>query len=333
MPKTVNGAFDEFLKETVNLDKDETTTARSSRDWLLLEQITSFDNDVTFPKLWQEYNFHFGSFARRTKIRPLDDIDLMIGLSAQGAHYTEFSDKIEITVNPETNLKSFCNNNTNTLNSIKVINKFISKLSDVSQYKNAQIKRNQEAATLNLKSYDWTFDIVPCFFTSIDIYNRTYYLIPDGKGNWKKTDPRMDRDRTKTINQKHSGYVLNVIRIIKYWNKRPTMPTMASYLLENLIINYYDIQNNCASQYVDVEIPNILNYISNNIYYDVNDPKNIQGNINTLSYEEKVKISDRAKLDYKKSVEARQLEDANEHEKSIKKWTEIFGDKFPKYEQ
>jgi hypothetical protein len=27
----------------------------------------------------------FGSFARRTKIRPLDDIDLMFGLTGQGA--------------------------------------------------------------------------------------------------------------------------------------------------------------------------------------------------------------------------------------------------------
>jgi hypothetical protein len=331
MPKTVNGAFDEFLKETVNLDKDETTTARSSRNWLL-EQITLFGSDTTFPKLWQEYNIHFGSFARRTKIRPLDDIDLMIGLSAQGATYTKYTDRIEIIVNPETNLKSFCKNDSNILNSIKVINKFVSKLSGVSQYKNAEIKRNQEAVTLNLKSYDWTFDIVPCFFTSTEIYNRTYYLIPDGKGNWKKTDPRMDRDRTQTINQKHSGYVLNVVRIIKYWNKRPTMPTMSSYLLENLILNYYDSQVNCASQYVDIEIPNILNYISTNIYYNVNDPKNIQGNINSLSYEEKVKISDRAKLDYQKSIDARKLENDNEHEKSIKKWTEIFGDKFPKYE-
>lgn len=331
MPKTVNGAFDEFLKETVNLDKDETTKARSSRDWLL-GQINLFESDTTFPKFYQEKDIHFGSFARRTKIRPLDDIDLMVCLSAQGGHYNEFSDRIEITINPETNLKSFCNDNTTTLNSIKVVNKFVNKLSSVPQYSSAEIKRNQEAATLNLKSYDWTFDIVPCFFTVEDSNNRTYYLIPDGKGNWKKTDPRMDRDRTQSINQKHSGYILNVIRIMKYWNKRPTMPTMSSYLLENIIINYYDNQANCASQYVDVEIPNVLKYIETVIFNNINDPKNIQGNINSLSYEDKVKISNRAKLDYQKSIDARKLEDENEYEKSIKKWTEIFGDKFPKYE-
>lgn len=331
MPKTVNGAFDEFLRETVNLDKGETTIARSSRDWLL-DQIVSFGKDTTFPKLWQEFNIHFGSFARRTKIRPLDDIDLMIGLAGQGANYTKYSDKIEITVNPETNLKTYCNDNTNTLNSIKVVNKFVSKLSDVPQYKNAQIKRNQEAATLNLKSYDWTFDIVPCFFTVADIYNRTYYLIPDGKGNWKKTDPRIDKEKTTNINQKHNGYVLNVIRIIKYWNKRPTMPSMSSYLLETMILDYYENKSCTASQFVDLEISGVLQYIETYIHYQVNDPKGIQGNINLLSWEDRNKISNRAKSDKLKANEARSLENNNDHEKSINKWAEIFGNKFPKYE-
>ena len=34
MPQTVNGAFAKFLLETLNLDKDQTSKARISRDWL-----------------------------------------------------------------------------------------------------------------------------------------------------------------------------------------------------------------------------------------------------------------------------------------------------------
>ncbi len=331
MPTTVKLAFDEFLSETINLDKGETATARSSRDWLL-GQIASFGDDDTFPKLWQPYNIHFGSFARKTKKRPLDDIDIMIGLHAQGAYYTEYLDRIELTANPYTNLKEFCREGTDILSSIKIINKFVSKLASIPQYKNAEIKRNQEAATLNLKSYPWTFDIVPCFMTNIYSDNRDYYLIPDGSGNWKKTDPRIDRSRTQTTNQNHNGYVLNVIRIMKYWNKRPTMPDMPSYLLENMLLDYYDSQIYCANSYVAIEIPKVLNYISTNIHYDVSDPKNIQGNINTLTHDQKVKISDRAKTDHQKATDANALENAGGHEKSIKKWTEIFGSDFPKYE-
>jgi hypothetical protein len=40
-----------------------------------------------------------------------------------------------------------------SLNSIKVVNKLVKALETVPQYSNADIKRNQEAAVLNLVSY------------------------------------------------------------------------------------------------------------------------------------------------------------------------------------
>ena len=333
MAQTVNEAFNKFLKETVNLDAEKTKKARGSRDWLF-EQIASFQSDSSFPKSYSEHDIHFGSFARRTKKRPLDDIDLMICLSAQGAYYTEYSDKITITVNPDTNLKAFCNDYTDTLNSIKVINKFIKKCELVPQYSKADLKRNGSAAVLSLQSYEWCFDIVPCFMTAQDIWGRTYYLIPDGYGNWKKTDPRIDRERVKTINQSHDGSVLNVIRIIKYWNKRATMPSISSYLLETIILDYYEnrSESDKASQFVDLEIPRVLQYIANNIYHQVLDSKGIQGNINDLSWDDQTKISNRASADKQKADEARNFEKNDDHKNSIRKWREIFGDDFPKYE-
>ena len=82
MAKTVNAAFDEFMKDYVNLDAEKTKKARSSRDWLV-EQILSFpDNDSDFPAIYTEKNIFYGSFARKTKKRPLDDIDMMIVLKA-----------------------------------------------------------------------------------------------------------------------------------------------------------------------------------------------------------------------------------------------------------
>ena len=60
--------------------------------------------------------------------------------------------------------------NTNYLNSTKVINRFISKLSDLQDYSKAEMHKNHEAATLQLKSYTWNFDIVPCFYTDTGFY-------------------------------------------------------------------------------------------------------------------------------------------------------------------
>jgi hypothetical protein len=331
MARTVNAAFDYFISDVVNLDKAKTTTARASRDWLL-QQISTFQNTVGFPKLSQQDNIHFGSFARRTKIRPLDDIDLMICLDGTNTQWVEYNNVVSIRVNPNgsSQLNNLCKPNTNVISSIKLINTFVNKLNSISQYQHAQIKRNQEAVTLSLKSYEWTFDIVPCFITTVD-NGISYYLIPDGQGNWKKTDPRIDRDKAKNINQKHNGYVLNVIRIIKYWNKRPTMPTMSSYLLETMILNYYSSISRNISQYIDVEIPYVLEYIKDSIYNNIADPKNIQGNINHLDFFQKQRIANRASSDWQKALEARQLEDNSDQANSIKKWGEIFGNQFPTY--
>lgn len=332
MAKTVNEAFSIFLRDYVNLDSDETQRARASRDWLL-SQIHLFPGkDITFPRLYSEKDIFFGSFARRTKKRKLDDIDMMIALSAEGGVYHEFTDRIEIYVSNSTNkLKALCFDNTNTLNSRKIINKVINSLSQVPQYEKAEITRDMEAATLKLRSYYWKFDLIPCFFTQKDWLNRNYYLIPDGQGHWKKTDPRIDRNRVTDINQHHDGNVLNVIRLMKYWNKRQTMPSMSSYLIENMILDFYSTQYTKASGYVDLEVPKVLKYIQTSIFYSVDDPKRIQGNINQLSREDQDKISKRAYFDYLRASEARALEDDGDHKLSIAKWGEIFGLNFPTY--
>lgn len=336
MALTVDSAFSSFLKDTVNLDSEDTKRARSSRNWLVEKNIHCFPDRIDdFPRLYSEKDIYFGSFARRTKIRPLDDIDIMIGLSADGTTYGErLSGGICLTV-PESNknLRKLCHDGTSQLNSRLVINKFIAGLKTVPQYEKAEIKRNQEAATLNLKSYDWTFDIVPCFFTCQEYDGRDYYLIPDGSGYWKKTDPRKDRDRVTSVNKAHDGNVLNPIRIMKYWNKRPTMPSMSSYLIENIILDVYDqiFISNKASQYVDREVIKLLSEIETRVMNSVYDPKGIQGNINNMSYEEKLKISRRAGSDKQKAREAARLEDNGNHKAAIGLWREIFGDKFPTY--
>jgi hypothetical protein len=108
------------------------------------------------------------------------------------------------------------------------------------------------------------------------------------------------------------------------------MPQMGSYLLENIILNYYESKTTC-SEFVDMEIPSLLNYISNAIYLPVQDPKGIQGDINNLSSEQKYKISIKATSDYKTSLEAREAETNGEQRKSINKWRSVFGTNFPEY--
>ena len=314
------------MKNIVNLDSDITSKARKSRD-NLIDNINSFSDNDDFFSIYQDKNLKFGSFARRTKIRELDDIDLMICLSAEGTRtYTEALDCIYINGNDSDKNNELLSYGTKYVNSTKVINRFISKLADLNDYSKAEMHKNQEAATLKMKSYTWNFDIVPCFYAKDD-----FYLIPDGSGNWKKTDPRIDNERTTELNQKHNGNLLNLIRLVKYWNKRKVTISINSYLLECMILNIYDSIDTSDNWWIDIEFKNTLYKLSESIKKDVEDPKGIQGNINQFDWADRKKISDALYKAYKKAVEARSYEDDKKQKEAINKWREVFGSNFPKY--
>lgn len=329
MTTTVNAAFNTFLSSEVNLAQEQSDKAKKSRDFLK-GKIANFDD---FFPLYGEMNIDFGSFSRRTKIRPLDDIDMIFTLRAHGCTWEEnFLDgKVYINTPEESpDYKDYRHDNSYRINSRKIINEFIRNLKTIGQYDKADFHRNQNAATLKLTSYDWNFDIVPGFFTTENSFGKTYYIIPDGEGNWMKTDPRLDRKRVTDINQTCEGHVLDAIRVLKYWHRRPTMPTMSSYLLENIVVNYFAEQGK-ASSYVDINIINLLDYIKSAIYSPVSDPKGIQGDLNNLSFDQRLKISSKAKTDCDITLKAYAFEKDDDHKKAIGEWQKIFGDKFPKY--
>lgn len=335
MTKNINTAFSNFMKDFVNLDSNRTLKARSSRNWLI-DQINSIESkNDDFPKLYKDKNIFFGSFARNTKIRELDDIDLMICLSANGTTYNEYSsytNNIELNV-PDSyaTLKNLCHDNSNRLNSTKVINKFKKYINLVPQYSNAEVHKNMEALTLKLSSYEWNFDIVPCFFTTENSQGSTFYIIPDGKGYWKKTDPRIDRANITTLNQKLDGNLLSVIRLVKYWNREKSIGISSSYLLETMIINFYSQPNKNCGTFIDIEFIEVLKYLKSAIFDDVQDLKGIQGNLNNYTFLEKFNISSCIEKYYNLAVAAREYESTN-MEKCFKKWKEVLGGSFPEYE-
>lgn len=336
MSKNINKAFLDFSNDFVNLDSDRTTIARSSRNWLINQINSIASKEEDFPILYSEENIFFGSFARNTKIRDLDDIDLMICLGADGTTYSDnsrWTSNVEINISDSsTILKGLCHDGSTRVNSTKIINKFKQKLEQISQYLSSEIHKNHEALTLKLKSYEWNFDIVPCFITRESSEGKNYYLIPDGKGYWKKTDPRIDKENLTSTNQKHDGKVLNVIRLIKYWNRTKFIGINSSYLLENMVINYYKQDDITCSKFIDLEFIKVLNYLKEAIKNPVDDPKGIQGNLNQIDILDALIISKKIDIYYNKATEARRLESKDYIVGCFAKWKEVLGNDFPNYE-
>ena len=146
-----------------------------------------------------------------------------------------------------------------------------------------------------------------------------------------KTEPTIEQERLSKINSKHSGRVLDTIRLVKYWNRRGQMPTMASYVLETMIVDYFE-RTAEASQWIEQRFKNILNYIANNIWNAINDSKGIEGNINTFTADQRNKLYERARNDHNKACDAIAAEtNENNHQKAINIWRNILGGEFPTY--
>lgn len=348
MPTSVNSAFTQFLNYTVNVLKSDSDRAKGSRDFLT-NQIKSLSDNGNFLKVATEFNTNFGSFARKTKIKPLDDIDIIIGLVGgdliiEGTQWDNITLKVKEgcsdknIINASDKFSQYWSADTYQLNSNKVKNRLVSALQNISQYEKSEIHAKGEAVTLKLKTYSWNFDIVPAFFCTGDTYTKPYYLIPNGYGKWKKTNPKLEQERISALNQKFNNIVLPTIRLVKYWNRRGQMPNITSYVLETIMLDYFDqashniVNDGKFYDYPDMHFRDALNFISNHIMSSVQDTKGFQGNINNLTYDQKSKIQTRATNDYSKARNAVNAEtQEKDNQKSIRIWRDIFGGDFPQY--
>lgn len=71
MARTIQSALKQMIEENVNMPSDRVTKARASRDWLL-ERIENFEKNTQHLYFCKKFNLHFGSFSRRTKVRPIE---------------------------------------------------------------------------------------------------------------------------------------------------------------------------------------------------------------------------------------------------------------------
>lgn len=326
MSSTSRVNFNDFIKNNISLDPAVTEVARSSRDFLYSQLKALPSKAENFPRLYPEKEiFNYGSFSRKTKIRLLDDIDFMLIFAADGATYNDVLGQVKISIPEEAkNLFNLLGTD-GFLSSKKVANKIKNNISKVSQYRNAEIRSNQEAVILNLSSYHWSFDIIPAFITSEETDGRSYYLIPDGNGHWKKTDPRIDKERTTNVNKDRDLNVLEFIRIIKYWNKIQNL-NISSYLMENLVLKYVETHNTSSSR--KHELSNFFTHLTEAIYYQVADPKGIQGDLNTLDVSKRQSVSNKASQSAKAIRSALEFEGISEYALADKQWRIVFGDSY-----
>lgn len=329
LPYTVLSAFQQFQRDSVDLPSDKVQRARNSRDYLQTQLSLISTLDPSFPNL-KEY-VASGSFARRTKIRPLDDIDFLMVMPGAGGTeclspigdgftYWVYVHNLNAALARFTSSAAF-------VDSRSVLDTIKRELQRVPNYRATDVSRSGEAVTLELSSQEWKFDIVPAYAVEP---NTHHYLIPDGHGNWKRTDPRIDSNRTTTINQQHGGLILPLIRLLKYWLNKSVKIDLSSYYFETLILDLFAFQAPFAS------LPLALKWFFDNaqtqVYLDRSDPKGLDRPLtspdNLLMRHYTAEAMKRAS---QFASYALMYDNAHEPAQAIYWWRMVFGNDFPQY--
>lgn len=200
MAKTVTAAFNKFMQDSVNLTAAERKQGETSHNYLrqILDEYAA--KDATFPRLL-DGDFLSGSFARKTKLRPLNDIDIMMIVDGQGLVMINGDG----TVKPGTirgsgsegnplNTATYYIDGTTKISSIKVLNAF--KKAIKSRYPDStEVGRDGQVVNVYLSSYGLGLDVIPALEFLPEGADRPHYYIPKGSNDptWMATNPKIDK--------------------------------------------------------------------------------------------------------------------------------------------
>jgi hypothetical protein len=186
-------------------------------------------------------DFLGGSFARHTKVRPLDDIDIYLPLDGANLFYYMHGAVLPYTVlsdglgwNPLLTPR--------WANGLWVSS---SKLLDGSatvlrrRFPQTKIRPSGQSIAVQMTQGSTTasdglgYDIVPCFSLKAQQQNdRDFYLIPDGIGGWIHTNPKTDAAIADVLQQNHDKISRKVVKLVKYWNTEQLNGKLRSYFVE-----------------------------------------------------------------------------------------------------
>lgn len=301
MPITVRASFEEFyarLEPTDSQRADAATKHTGVRDCLNA-------------KLWVDSAFLTGSYARRTLIRPPNDIDLFVVLdySKHGTDYYHAPDAVQ-----------------------KVLDRFHSILKECYPY--TPIRKDHPAIHLAFTTYG--FDVVPAFHR-----NGGGYMIPSHTGSgWISTDPTKHAERTTVTNKGTGGYFVPFVKMFKSWN-RAHFDKLTGFHLEMALAGAwpttqsstypYSMQHVSYSSYAQAAAA-LFPALSSALQYRTSDPAGISGTIDDyLSSDDRSSTRQRLNGAADAAQIALRHEARGDHYSAINKWREIFGEPFPAY--
>lgn len=245
-------AFQVFLDRHISIPQGARTAASASH--IALREFLRGENtrDAQFPRILRTVDDDFiaGSFARHSKIWPLDDIDLYFPIDGHGLAYLQSGARLPYTLRSDGVLSQNPLMQGNRWRSELGVSstRLLTGFSTVLQrrYPNSSIAPDGQAVKVQFThnetedSNGLGYDIVPCFSLDPDRSGEhRFYLIPDGQGGWLRTNPRIDTDVSITLHRRTGGRFRPAVKLVKFWNGQVLGSVFSSYFVELAIMRAF----------------------------------------------------------------------------------------------
>lgn len=324
-------AFNQLFKKYINYGEEESAQVQLHVDNFIQELHTlSYEKDY-LPWLNRDRHLVISSFGRNTHINPLKHVQLLVCLNSESAKITFDKEAGAYIVRVNVGAERFGDmiNAERELIPEAITKSFVAEFRNFPDAKNVSLSK-EGGATYRRKGCLWVFNVLPAFFITHPHTQETFYLIPDNKGHWKHVNPHSETAALLAINQAHHGFMYDLIRIMKYWNREHDIPTIPSPALEAIVVNYCQAKPEKLKEFADLDIAGLLRVIRETIKGPIMDPLGKRGDLNSLPVQARQKVADQAFRDQLKAETARTMEFNRDYVRSIEKWSEVVGYEFRK---
>ena len=280
----VTGAIRKYVNEELRLSQSDINQTLRSREWLLKRIGSVINARNREPTLYSTQKFvYFGSYFKGTKVKAVDEYDVLVVIDSNGGIYSHGGTKIgdgqgNATPNHKYDNKYFKSDGSG-ISPAKMLNWLKGVVEEVTGSFGGEAPiRNGQAVTATIRSNNVKVDLVPA-----GIFNRTYdgatfYNIPRGdSGNgWIVTSPRADIDLLNLVAKDKSDF-RNVIRIAKRVKETYDFK-VSSFAIETAIVNHGLLKEWHNNLFLDVAQA-LLTLSSNFMSGSVSDPYDRSNNL------------------------------------------------------
>lgn len=234
-----------YIDEEIRLSQSDISSSVSSREWFLERVKNKIEEDTSGPQLYKQEPFvYFGSYFKRTKVKNVDEFDVLVVMDSNNGRFTKNDTRIGDGIgSAHPNHKydgKYKKSDGSGVSPAKLLNWLKSIVADVVETFGGEAPiRNGQAITARIKSKDLNIDLVPAGIFRHTIENDViFYDIPEGDINngWILTNPKRDMEIISNLSKDKSD-LRNIIRLLKSIRDEYNL-LITSFAIECCVVQY-----------------------------------------------------------------------------------------------